>query len=99
MVDFSNPNLCGASPEMNDLFTKLEQAADEIEAKLEEAASAAASACGSLEGELNALSDKLKSVEIPHQVVFVLICSAISGSGVATILILLGEQMYHARSI
>ena len=66
MVDFSNANLCGASPEMNDLFTKLEQAADEIEAKLEEAASAAASAFGSLEGELNALSDKLKSVEIPQ---------------------------------
>jgi len=30
MVDFSNAKLCGASPEMNDVFAKLEAAADEI---------------------------------------------------------------------
>ena len=65
MVDFSNANLCGASPEMNDLFTKLEQAADEIEAKLEEAASAAASAFGSLEGETTYLCiDRLCPLEV-----------------------------------
>ena len=44
MVDFLNSNLCGASPEMNDVFAKLEAAADEVTSKLDFSASDAAAA-------------------------------------------------------
>ena len=44
MVDFANSNLCGASAEMNDVFKKLDQAAADIESKIDEAASTAAAA-------------------------------------------------------
>ena len=66
MVDFSNPNLCGASPEMNDVFAKLESAADEIEAKIDEAASAAAAAFQTAQDEINNAVNKLQTIEIPE---------------------------------
>lgn len=66
MVDFANSNLCGASPEMNDLFKKLDEAAADIEAKIDEAASTAAAAFASAQTELNTLTAKLQSVEIPQ---------------------------------
>jgi len=66
MVDFANSNLCGASPEMNDLFKKLDEAAADIEAKIDEAASTAAAAFASAQTELNSLTAKLQSVEIPQ---------------------------------
>ena len=66
MVDFSNPNLCGASPEMNDVFAKLEKAADEIEAKIDEAASTAAAAFQTAQDEINNAVNKLQTIEIPE---------------------------------
>lgn len=66
MVDFSNSNLCGASPEMNDLFKKLDEAAAEIESKINALASEAASAFETLQTELNSLTGKLQSIEIPQ---------------------------------
>ena len=66
MVDFANSNLCGASPEMNDLFKKLDEAAADIEAKIDEAASTAAAAFATAQTELNTLTAKLQSVEIPE---------------------------------
>lgn len=66
MVDFANSNLCGASPEMNDLFKKLDEAAADIESKIDEAASTAAAAFASAQTELNSLTAKLQSVEIPQ---------------------------------
>ena len=66
MVDFANSNLCGASPEMNDVFKKLDEAAADIEAKIDEAASTAAAAFATAQTELNSLTAKLQSVEIPQ---------------------------------
>ena len=66
MVDFSNPNLCGASPEINDVFAKLEKAADEIEAKIDEAASTAAAAFQTAQDEINNAVNKLQTIEIPE---------------------------------
>ena len=66
MVDFANSNLCGASPEMNDLFKKLDEAAADIESKIDEAASTAAAAFGAAQNELNTLTAKLQSIEIPQ---------------------------------
>ena len=66
MVDFSNPNLCGASPQMNDVFAKLEAAADEIEAKIDEAASTAASAFQAAQDEINNAVNQLQTIEIPE---------------------------------
>ena len=66
MVDFANSNLCGASPEMNDLFKKLDEAAADIEAKIDEAASTAAASFQAAQTELNTLTAKLQSVEIPQ---------------------------------
>ena len=66
MVDFSNPNLCGASPQMNDVFAKLEAAADEIESKIDEAASTAASAFQAAQDEINNAVNQLQTIEIPE---------------------------------
>ena len=66
MVDFSNPNLCGASPEMNDVFAKLEAAADELESKIDEAASTAAAAFQTAQDEINNAVNKLQTIEIPE---------------------------------
>ena len=66
MVDFANSNLCGASPEMNDLFKKLDEAAADIESKIDAAASTAAAAFSSAQTELNSLTAKLQSIEIPQ---------------------------------
>jgi len=66
MVDFANSNLCGASPEMNDLFKKLDEAAADIESKIDEAASTAAAAFASAQTELNSLTAQLQSIEIPQ---------------------------------
>ena len=66
MVDFLNSNLCGASPEMNDVFAKLEAAADEVISKLDFSASDAAAAFLEKQKELNTLTSKLQSIEIPE---------------------------------
>ncbi len=66
MVDFLNSNLCGASPEMNDVFAKLEAAADEVTSKLDFSASDAAAAFLEKQKELNTLTSKLQSIEIPE---------------------------------
>ena len=65
MVDFSIPNLCGASPELNDVLSKLADAKADAKAKLNEAASTAAAAFGTAQDELAGLKDKLQSIEIP----------------------------------
>ena len=65
MVDFSIPNLCGASPELNDVLSKLADAKADAKAKLDEAASTAAAAFGEAQNELAGLKDKLQSIEIP----------------------------------
>ena len=66
MVDFANSNLCGASPEMNDVFKKLDEAASEIESKIDAAASEAKAAFETAQNELNNLTAKLQSIEIPE---------------------------------
>ena len=66
MLDFSNPNLCGASPQMNDVFAKLEAAADEIESKIDEAASTAASAFQAAQDDINNAVNQLQTIEIPE---------------------------------
>ena len=66
MVDFANSNLCGASPEMNDVFKKLDEAASEIESKIDAAASEAKAAFENAQNELNNLTAKLQSIEIPE---------------------------------
>ena len=66
MVDFANSNLCGASPEMNDVFKKLDEAASEIESKIDAAASEAKTAFENAQNELNNLTAKLQSIEIPE---------------------------------
>ena len=65
MVDFKIPNLCGASPELNDVLSKLADAKADAKAKLDEAASTAAAAFGEAQNELAGLKDKLQSIEIP----------------------------------
>lgn len=65
MVDFSIPNLCGASPELNDVLSKLADAKADAKAKLDEAASTAAAAFGEAQNELAGLKNKLQSIEIP----------------------------------
>ena len=66
MVDFSNAKLCGASPEMNDVFAKLEAAADEINNKIEASASEAAAKFKEMQNELNLVTEKLQNIEIPE---------------------------------
>jgi hypothetical protein len=65
MVDFKIPNICGASPELNDVLSKLADAKADAKAKLDEAASTAAAAFGEAQNELAGLKDKLQSIEIP----------------------------------
>jgi len=65
MVDFKIPDLCGASPELNDVLSKLADAKADAKAKLDEAASTAAAAFGEAQNELAGLKDKLQSIEIP----------------------------------
>ena len=65
MVDFKIPNLCGASPELNDVMSKLADAKADAKAKLNEAASTAAAAFGEAQNELAGLKNKLQSIEIP----------------------------------
>ena len=64
-LDFKIPNLCGASPELNDVLSKLADAKADAKAKLDEAASTAAAAFGEAQNELAGLKDKLQSIEIP----------------------------------
>jgi len=66
MVDFANSNLCGASPSMNDVFKKLDEAAADIESNIDAAASEATAAFASAQNELNSLTAKLQSIEIPQ---------------------------------
>ena len=65
MVDFKIPNLCGASPELNDVLSKLADAKADAKAKLDEAASTAAAAFGAAQNEINSLTSKLQTVSIP----------------------------------
>ena len=65
MVDFKIPDLCGASPELNDVLSKLADAKADAKAKLNEAASTAAAAFGEAQNELAGLKNKLQSIEIP----------------------------------
>jgi len=65
MVDFKIPNLCGASPELNDVLSKLADAKADAMAKLNEAASTVAAAFGAAQDELAGLKNKLQSIEIP----------------------------------
>lgn len=65
MVDFANGNLCGASPELNSVLSKLDDAKAEITAKIDEAASVAAAAFGESKNELEGLVGKLQTIEIP----------------------------------
>ena len=65
MVDFKNPNICGASPELNDVMSKLTAAKADAKAKLDEAASTAAAAFEEAQNELAGLKDKLQTIEIP----------------------------------
>ena len=65
MVDFLNANLCGASPELNDVLSKLEDAKADITAKLDASASAASAAFGEAKNELEGLKNKLQTIEIP----------------------------------
>jgi len=65
MVDFLNANLCGASPELNDVLSKLDDAKADILAKINESASAAAAAFGEARNELEELKNKLQTIEIP----------------------------------
>jgi len=65
MVDFLNANLCGASPELNDVLSKLEDAKADITAKLDASASAASAAFSEAKNELEGLKNKLQTIEIP----------------------------------
>jgi|MDTC01.2.fsa_nt_gb hypothetical protein len=65
MVDFSNPNICGASPELNSVLEKLNTEKLDVKNKLDEAASTAAAAFKEAKDELAGLKDKLQTIEIP----------------------------------
>jgi hypothetical protein len=65
MVDFSNPNICGASPELNNILEKITAAKSDAISKLDEVASAAAAAFEEAQNELAGLKDKLQTIEIP----------------------------------
>jgi hypothetical protein len=66
MVDFTNGNLSGASPELNSVLLKLEDAKSTITDAIDDAAGAAASAFGAAQNELNGLLDKLQTTVIPE---------------------------------
>ena len=62
---FTNPNLLGASPELNSVLSNLSSSAAEIESMLDASASTAAAAFGTTQNELSGLLSKLQTVEIP----------------------------------
>ena len=64
-MNFKNGNLCGASPELNDVLGKLDAAKTEVTDAIDSIASEAAAAFGASQNELKALTDKLQSIEIP----------------------------------
>ena len=64
-INFGDGNLCGASPELNSVLSKLDEAKAEITSKIDEAASTAAAAFKEAEDELAGLKDKLQTIEIP----------------------------------
>ena len=66
MVDFTNGNLSGASPELNSVLLKLDDAKSAITDAIDDAAGAAASAFGAAQNELNGLLDKLQTTVIPE---------------------------------
>jgi len=65
MVDFTNANLTGAVPELNDILSKLSAAKSNIINKLDGIASEAVAVFDEAQNELNSLTDKLQSIEIP----------------------------------
>ena len=65
MFDYTNSNLCGASPELNDVLSKLDSAKADIKSKLDATASSAAAAFSEAQNELAGLKGKLQSIEIP----------------------------------
>jgi len=64
-MDFTNPNLLGASPELNSVLEKLDAAKAEILGAMDSLASEASSTFGATQNELTGLIDKLQTVEIP----------------------------------
>jgi hypothetical protein len=65
VFDYTNSNLCGASPELNDVLSKLASAKADIKSKLDATASSAAAAFSEAQNELAGLKGKLQSIEIP----------------------------------
>ena len=65
MVDFANINLCGASPELNSILSKLDDAKAEILAALDSSASSATAAFNATATDLAGLKSKLQTIEIP----------------------------------
>jgi len=65
MTDFANSNLCGASPELNSILSKLDDAKAEIMSALDSSASSAAAAFNATATDLAGLTSKLQTIEIP----------------------------------
>ena len=65
MVDFANSNLCGASPELNSILSKLDDAKAEIMSALDSSASSATAAFKATATDLAELTSKLQTIEIP----------------------------------
>ncbi len=65
MVDFANGNLCGASKQLNDVLSKLADGKLKVVVNLEVLASEAADVFEEAQNELNALTAKLQTIEIP----------------------------------
>ena len=65
MVDFANGNLCGATVELNNVLSKLDEAKAEIKSKLDELASTATEAFLAKNNELSTLKSKLQTIVIP----------------------------------
>ena len=64
-MDFTNLNLCGASPELNSVLEKLDAAKSEITGSMDSLASEAAASFGLSQNELTGLIDKLQTIELP----------------------------------
>ena len=65
MVDFTNPNLLGASLDLNNLLSNLSSLSALTESLLDASASAAAAELGANQNVLSGLMSKLQTVEIP----------------------------------
>lgn len=65
MSDFSNANMCGANPELNNILSKLDAAKASAISKLDAPASTATAAFATTENELKGLKGKLQTIEIP----------------------------------